>query len=543
MLIPSDPPALQVIVLGSGGGPLESNTTAFLVRSVASGWSKGSIVAVDAGIHLSAISRILEETQPKSLGTDVALPHTLEKGPFAGLEVQNKGALANGARITHDLVDTYLITHPHLDHISGFVVNTAALSATRPKKLAGLPTTISAFKKHIFNNVIWPNLSDENNGVGLVTYMRLVEGGNPALGEGEGKGYVEVNDGLAVKMWSVSHGHCMERHSHRGSTSSQGGLGGGSSIDAGRGSFLHSNNSNGGSHIKGPISNGTGHASHHNGLTRTSSLINQATALAQSCECRERICVYDSSAYFIRDVATAREILIFGDVEPDSLSLTPRNHQVWLEAGPKIACGQLAAIFIECSYDNSQADEQLFGHLKPKYIIEELQALAAQVRVARQESQILRESRKRKRDHNSTLDTARHRKPPPPSLEDQDPVSPKSMRPVAHVAIATPEGSRGTSRISSPVSELSLVDDIEALSNALSPLPPPFVDQETQSPVDSTDNYPLRGVKVVIIHMKERLSDECDVGVTIKKELDELEAVAKLGCEFIISYSGQSLYL
>ncbi|KAL2886445.1 3' 5'-cyclic-nucleotide phosphodiesterase [Ceratocystis lukuohia] len=522
MLAPNEAPALQVIVLGSGGGPLESNTTAFLVRSVASGWSKGSIVAVDAGVHLSAIS---------------------QKGPFAGLELQNKSALANGARITHDLIDTYLITHPHLDHISGFVVNTAALSGTRPKKLAGLPTTISAFKKHIFNNVIWPNLSDENNGVGLVTYMRLVEGGNPALGEGDGKGYVEVNDGLAVKMWSVSHGHCMERHSHRGSTSSQGGFGSGGSVDAGRGSLLHSTTVNGTSHIKNSISNGSGHTNHHNGLVRPSGLINQATALAaQSCECRERICVYDSSAYFIRDVATAREILIFGDVEPDSLSLSPRNHQVWLEAGPKIAQGHLAAIFIECSYDNSQADERLFGHLKPVYIMEELQALAEQVRAARLDTSVLRESRKRKREHNSMLTTVKQRKPPPPSLEDQDPVSPKSMRPVSHVAIATPEGSR-TSHISSPVSELSLLDDVEALPGSLSPLPPAIQNHDTQTHIDIKSDFPLRGVKVVIIHMKEKFTDEDDVGVTIKKELDELEAAFKLGCEFIISYSGQSLYL
>lgn len=52
-------------------------------------------------------------------------------------------------------------------------------------------------------NVIWPNLSDENNGAGLVTYMRLVEGGSLAIGDGPGRGYVEVCEGLSVKTWSM----------------------------------------------------------------------------------------------------------------------------------------------------------------------------------------------------------------------------------------------------------------------------------------------------------------------------------------------------
>ncbi|KAK7959504.1 RNA-binding domain-containing protein [Apiospora aurea] len=43
----------------------------------------------------------------------------------------------------------------------------------------------------------------------------------PALGEGEGKGYLEISDGLAVKVFGVSHGHCIERHSHRADTPNQ----------------------------------------------------------------------------------------------------------------------------------------------------------------------------------------------------------------------------------------------------------------------------------------------------------------------------------
>ena len=57
-------PALQVIFLGSGGGPSEENVTGFLVHSVASDWAEGSLLAVDAGSHLAAITRILERDFP-----------------------------------------------------------------------------------------------------------------------------------------------------------------------------------------------------------------------------------------------------------------------------------------------------------------------------------------------------------------------------------------------------------------------------------------------------------------------------------------------
>ncbi|KAK3340609.1 cAMP phosphodiesterases class-II-domain-containing protein [Neurospora tetraspora] len=402
---PPPAPALQVIVLGSGGGPIESNVTAFLVRPIAAGWRRGSVIAVDAGVHLGAIEKILAKTQPATLGEDEehALPYTLTTGPFAGLQVPSAKSTANASFIHRTLIDTYLITHPHLDHIAGFVINTAGQGSSRPKKLAGLPNTIAAFKTHIFNNVIWPNLSDENNGVGLVTYTRLVEGGSSALGEGESKGYLEITDDLAVKVWAVSHGHCYERHTHRGS----GSVTRPGSFDA----------SSMGASPMGVMSPPMSHLgprglAHHNSISAANNSLaafiqqqqqrdqdrmsihpgnlfggggrsNSISGLGGGHAADESVCVYDSSAYFIRDVTTGREIIIFGDVEPDSVSLSPRNRNIWREAAPKIASGKLTAIFIECSFDDSQTDDRLFGHLTPRYIVEEMTALAEEVTAAR----------------------------------------------------------------------------------------------------------------------------------------------------------------
>ncbi len=378
--------------------------TGLLVRSTSTEWSKGSVLAVDAGVHMSAIARIMEQHVPsfdgvvdalsqaasgassekrgrkvvenglptssasrslrsrsrlepdatketerevpparrKSSGSNSAAAMasygTVLAGPLAGLRLPSTNPRVNAGYFTRELVSTYLITHAHLDHIAGFVINTASLTQTaRPKRIAALTPTIDIFKTHIFNDLIWPNLSDEEGGIGLVTYMRLVEGGDVAIGEGDGRGYIEVCDGLGVKSWSISHGVRMDarrrlqmsQQSSRGRTKTGGGDGTSNQVLSPRG------------------------------------------------------CVYDSTAYFIRDEATGKEVLIFGDVEPDVISWNPRTAHVWNEAAPKIAAGTLSAIFIECSYDDSQSDETLFGHLAPRHLIRELQYLANRVRAVK----------------------------------------------------------------------------------------------------------------------------------------------------------------
>lgn len=461
------------------------------------------MVAVDAGVHLSAITRLIEEASPSPLPS---VPYTLTTGPFAGLSLPFSSAAANAGHVTRSLVDAYLITHPHLDHISGFVINTAGLPGTRPKKLAGLPSTIQAFKTHIFNNVIWPNLSDENNGVGLLTYLRLVDGGSPALGDGEGRGYIEICDGLLVKTWSVSHGHCIERHSHRGSASSASPRFG--SHDAAM------QNSRRDLH---------GHVILQQPISRTQSLLSQATlgGMSPQGNDQERVCVYDSSAYFIQESTHRREVLIFGDVEPDSVSLSPRNLYIWQEAAPKIAAGTLAAIFIECSYDDSQVNDRLFGHLKPVFVIEELRALAAEVEAVRKAPGGV--SKKRKRA--STANEAPRQAPSKHLPGSDEPVSPKTIRSptipteLPFKSAVTPD----TPHLATPTDELSL-HDVELVARS------------------QAEERPLEGLKIIIIHVKDKLLDEPDVGTTILEQLQSYEETEQLGCEFAISKSGQSYY-
>ena len=457
-------------------------------------------MAVDAGVHLSAIIKMMEQHYSDYDLQNAEKPVTLKDGPFKGLELPHSKAKTNAAHITRTLIGTYLITHPHLDHISGFVVNTA-LSASRPKVLAGLPSTIEAFKNHIFNNIIWPNLSDENNGAGLVTYKRLVDGGSPALGEGEDKGYMEVCEGLSVKTWSVSHGHCIERHSHRGSTV------GAASPSSPYNASPQPRSRTGSQFQVTPLPG------------RSSSLGNILGGELRRTDSHEHICVYDSSAYFIRDVATGREVLIFGDVEPDSISLSPRNKQVWSEAAPKIASGRLGGIFIECSFDNTITDDRLYGHLASRYLNEELKVLASEVENLGGKEHERAASKKRKRFSDGLILEDGPRRPSVRST-NTSPASPMQRPNLSSVSGSqTGSGEDRPGRPKSVDSKLSL-----------------------RSKGGKT-GLPLKDVKIVIIHVKDSLDDGPDAEEIILKELKEYEEQEPTGCEFVLAKTGEAVYL
>lgn len=58
----------------------------------------------------------------------------------------------------------------------------------------------------------------------------------------------------------------------------------------------------------------------------------------------------DSTAFFITNNRTGKDVLFFGDVEPDSVSQSPRNGRIWAHAGERFAQGKLNSVFLECSF-------------------------------------------------------------------------------------------------------------------------------------------------------------------------------------------------
>ncbi|KAH7418366.1 cAMP phosphodiesterases class-II-domain-containing protein [Cadophora sp. MPI-SDFR-AT-0126] len=505
MAITSDEmPAMHVVVLGAGGGPDEADTTAFLVRPTAAGWGKGSVMGVDGGVGISKMKKILKKHKVivHSKNGKQTNGATLIDGPFEGLDIPHVSPGANARYMYVELIDAFLFTHPHMDHIAGAVINTAVNGLTRQKRYAGLPNTIEGLKNHIFNGVIWPNLTDENNGAGMVSYVRLVEGGSPAAGEGDSKGYVDIVPGLGVKALSISHGTCMERHPRRGSTPLP--------------SPSHADNQ----HLGSSFPNTRMARSDSNASANLDPSVPRLTGLShQTIQC-----VYNSTAFFIRDTNSGREIIIFGDVEPDSISMLPRNENVWAMAAPKIVSGHLTAIFIECSYDDSREDDQLFGHMTPSHLMVELKNLADMVARSRNSelhSQTMSPKRKRTSNGNGSMSAAK-------ALRQESPA--RSDSPGRQTVFRSPQ--KVEKNYTRPGRR-------HALSG---PSQTPAGNKSQEDRAEEKLSRPLDGLKIIITHIKNELDDERDAPEIIRKQLRDLEKEAGLGCEVIVSHSGQALY-
>lgn len=151
--------------------------------------------------------------------------------------------------------------------------------------------------------------------------------------------------------------------------------------------------------------------------------------------------------------------------------------------------------------------------------MEELRVLANEVEVAQKLGTF--DSKKRKR---SSIDEIMNQRRNPFGKQGfmyDDSVSPKSIKPTVPKQEATPDHV-DTPHLATPTDELSLHD--------FGPMDPIL------------EKKPLEGLKVIIIHVKDRLEDGPQVGDTILQQLQDYEKEMNLGCEFIMSKSGMSLY-
>ena len=533
----------------------------------------------------------------------------LEEGPFAGIRFPYYSAKANALYIFRELLHSFLITHPHLDHLSALGVNTPALELGREAKaIVALPPTIEAIKNHIFNDSIWPNLSDENHGVGFVTYRRLTEGGNLRFGSGDARGYVSVCDGLATKCLAVTHGKCARRNhsmSHqRGDSSAW--FGNEYQFPPRRMSRMSDDHNgffaamaqqqgyNGGMHVPnqmqippGPMTPGIGGSG---SVVGDKDFQNEPVT---------------SSAFFIRNDVTGKEILIFGDIEPDSVSMAPRTHLVWDEAAPKITNGTLKAIFIECSYDDSVRDSDLFGHLCPRHLIAELESLAKRVMAQRErKNEIqprnsilspiltginLREPptqadmiRKRKRDLNGDSTglgeaeaSPRQRATDPPLFHSLNQYVGTKSTPSSNRRASREAALSNLSPVQRPITPSKIPRHVQfqgsprmhhAFSQSLSdpdalaePHGVPLLDGSSSQasntgapqslPPVAEDQpleplpEPLKGVSVHIIHVKDTMVDGQQPGEVIAKELKAYNDPLKLGCTFDVTDCAESIWV
>jgi len=118
--------AFTVIPLGVKGGLDESNLSCYLVA--ASGTR--DYIALDAGTPYSGIKK--------------AIGNGFIPGPERQVLRQN--------------IKAYFISHPHLDHVAGLIINSPDDSS---KTIYGLPSCLSVLQSNYFSWKSWANFGDE----------------------------------------------------------------------------------------------------------------------------------------------------------------------------------------------------------------------------------------------------------------------------------------------------------------------------------------------------------------------------------------------
>ncbi|KIK63768.1 hypothetical protein GYMLUDRAFT_40834 [Collybiopsis luxurians FD-317 M1] len=168
--------AFDMIVVGSGGGPHETNLSSYLLKPYGAEWDAG-IVALEAGSGQGTLNRLLE----------------LEPNLFVGKDGVTR---TYSASEVYSFVRCFLITHAHLDHISSLVLSTGALGGER-KRVYAVKETLEDLES-VFSWRIWPKLAsyDENDEDYKLLYSPLVPDGK----------YHTVFPNISVQAVPINHG-------------------------------------------------------------------------------------------------------------------------------------------------------------------------------------------------------------------------------------------------------------------------------------------------------------------------------------------------
>jgi len=118
--------SFSVVPLGVRGGLDESNLSAYMVAAAGS----NDYICLDAGTLYAGIRK------------------AVDSGVFT----------ASVSHVLKDYIKAYFISHPHLDHVAGLIINSPDDSA---KTIYGLPFCLDVLKDNYFTWESWANFGDE----------------------------------------------------------------------------------------------------------------------------------------------------------------------------------------------------------------------------------------------------------------------------------------------------------------------------------------------------------------------------------------------
>lgn len=151
----------DIVPLGIYGGEEEDNLSSYLISK----HNTNRFLALDAGTINAGIKK------------------SIEKGTFS----------VSRDVVLKDYIKAYFISHGHLDHISGLIINSPADSK---KNVYAIPFVQDIIKKHYFINDTWANFTDEGVApIGKYTLKNL-----------DTQSYTEIPEtGLKIKAFELSH--------------------------------------------------------------------------------------------------------------------------------------------------------------------------------------------------------------------------------------------------------------------------------------------------------------------------------------------------
>jgi cAMP phosphodiesterase len=159
--------AFDIVPLGVKGGIDETNLSAYLVAPI----NTHDYICLDAGTINAGIEKA----------------------------ISNKVFKVTASEVLRKYIKGYCISHAHLDHVSGLIINSPADSS---KTVYATKKCMEMMENHYFNGETWANFGDEGPGFQLKKYhfQTLTLGEETKI----------TNTKMTVKAFPLSHGNPFE---------------------------------------------------------------------------------------------------------------------------------------------------------------------------------------------------------------------------------------------------------------------------------------------------------------------------------------------